>query len=142
MISDNCPLLLVLHEFTQGKRRFHFESFWPRQEGFLEEMTRLWTQPADRPCPLQGFADKLQRLSRHLQSWSQHKVGHIKQRLQFVKEILHQIEIVRDTRMVSPREDWLLCQLKRHALGLASLEWTMARLRSHLIWLKGDTNTL
>jgi endonuclease/exonuclease/phosphatase family metal-dependent hydrolase len=29
MISDHCPLILGLHEATQGKRRFHFESFWP-----------------------------------------------------------------------------------------------------------------
>jgi hypothetical protein len=44
--------------------------------------------------------------------------------------------------VLSPQEDWLRCQLKKHALGLPSLERTMAQLRSRLNWLKeGDANT-
>jgi exonuclease III len=27
--SDHCPLLLGLNDIKRGKRRFHFESFWP-----------------------------------------------------------------------------------------------------------------
>jgi endonuclease/exonuclease/phosphatase family metal-dependent hydrolase len=36
MVSDHCPLLLGLHKSVQGKRRSHFENFWPRLEGFME----------------------------------------------------------------------------------------------------------
>jgi hypothetical protein len=69
-------------------------------------------------------------------------VGNIKEQLQFAKEILHQLEIAQDSRVLSPQENWLRCQLKKHTLGLASLERTMARLRSRLNWLKeGDANT-
>jgi hypothetical protein len=69
-------------------------------------------------------------------------VGHIKQQLQFATEIIHQLEIARDSRLLSPQEEWLRCQLKRQALGLSSLERTMARLRSRLSWKKlGDANT-
>jgi hypothetical protein len=39
-ISDHCPLLLGLHEFILGKRRFHFESFWPRLDGFVDEVAQ------------------------------------------------------------------------------------------------------
>jgi hypothetical protein len=64
------------------------------------------------------------------------------EQLRFAKEILHQLEIAQDSRVLSPEEDWLRCQLKKHALGLVSLERTMARLRSRLNWLKeGDANT-
>jgi hypothetical protein len=35
-ISNHCSLLLGLHDLTQGRRRFHFESFWTHLEGFLE----------------------------------------------------------------------------------------------------------
>jgi hypothetical protein len=35
-MSDHCPLILGLREGIRGKRRFHFESFWPRLLGFLE----------------------------------------------------------------------------------------------------------
>jgi hypothetical protein len=124
--SDHYPLLLGLHEFTLGKRRFHFESFWPRLEGFLEEVALSWEQPVDVVCPLQVLADKFKRLSCHLQAWSQRKVGNIKEQLRFAKEILHQLEIAQDSRVFLPQEDWLRCQLKKHALGLASLERAMA----------------
>jgi hypothetical protein len=65
----------------------------------------------------------------------------IKQLMQFAKEILPQLEIEQDSRALSSQEDWLRCRLKGHALSLASLERTMARLRSWLNWLKvGDAN--
>jgi hypothetical protein len=79
--SDHCPLLLGLHEFTLGKRWFHFESFRPWLEGFLEEVAWSWEQPVDAVCPLQVLADKFKRLSCHLQAWSQRKVGNIKEQL-------------------------------------------------------------
>jgi exonuclease III len=124
--SGHCPLLLGLHEFTLGKRRFHFESFWPWLEGFLQEVARSWQQLVDVVCPLQVLADKFKMLSCHLQAWSQCKVGNIKEQLRFAKEILHQLEIAQDSRVLSPQEDWLQCQLKKHTLCLASLERIMS----------------
>lgn len=35
-ISDHCPLILALCGLSTGRRRFHFESFWSRMEGFQE----------------------------------------------------------------------------------------------------------
>jgi exonuclease III len=32
--SDHCPLLLGLWDNAPGHRRFHFESFWPKLDGF------------------------------------------------------------------------------------------------------------
>jgi hypothetical protein len=52
--------------------------------------------------PLQALADKLKRLSCHLQAWSQHKVGNIKDLLQYAREITHQLEIAQDSRLLSP----------------------------------------
>jgi hypothetical protein len=67
-ISDHCPLLLGLHEFTHGKRRFHFESFWLRLDGFVEEVAQFWEQQVGAYCPLQALANKLKRFPFHLQS--------------------------------------------------------------------------
>jgi hypothetical protein len=72
----------------------------------------------DTSCPLQILADKIKRLSCHLQSWSQRNVGNIKEQLQLAKEIIHQLEIAQNSRALSPQESWLRCQLKKHALGL------------------------
>ena len=69
-------------------------------------------------------------------------MGCIKRQLQYAKEIIHQLEIASDSKALSSMEEWFRCKLKCHALGLASLEHTMARMRSRLGWIKeGDTNT-
>jgi hypothetical protein len=34
--SDHCLLIMGLKDNHQGKRRFHFESFWPKFDGFHE----------------------------------------------------------------------------------------------------------
>jgi hypothetical protein len=91
---------------------------------------------------LQRFHDKLKRLARHLQAWSQKKVGNIKQQILMPNEILHRLEIARDERNLSPSEEWLRRSLKHQSLALASLERIVARVRSRLHWLKeGDANT-
>jgi hypothetical protein len=59
------------------------------------------------------------------------------------KEILHQLEIARDSRELSDSEEWLRKKLKLHCLGLASLERTIARLWSRMLYLReGDANTV
>jgi hypothetical protein len=69
-------------------------------------------------------------------------VGNIRLQLQMAKEILHCLEIARDGRELSPGEEWLRKKLKQHSLGLASLERTVARFRSRILYLKeGDANT-
>jgi hypothetical protein len=58
------------------------------------------------------------------------------------RHILHNLEIAQDHRVLSEDENWLRCELKRLCLVLASLERTIARLRSRVRYLKdGDVNT-
>lgn len=62
--------------------------------------------------------------------------------LGMAKEILHQLEIARDSRDLSPGEEWLRKKLKLHCLGLASLERTIARFCSRILHIReGDANT-
>ncbi|WVZ94677.1 hypothetical protein U9M48_040542 [Paspalum notatum var. saurae] len=82
------------------------------------------------------------RLSKGLQKWSQRKVGNIRLQLEMTKEILHRLEIARDNRALSTGEEDFRRKLKLHSLGLASLERTVARLRSRILYLReGDANT-
>lgn len=86
--------------------------------------------------------EKLKRLNRSLQSWSQKDVGHVKSQHAFARDVLHQLEIAQDTRLLTPEEDWLRATAKRHCLVMSSLERTMARLRSRIRHLNdGDANT-
>ncbi|CAD6257400.1 unnamed protein product [Miscanthus lutarioriparius] len=62
--------------------------------------------------------------------------------LALAREILHQLEITQDSRTLSPREDWLKNNLKKHCLALASLKRTIAHLCSRIDWVRdGDANT-
>ncbi|KAJ1283661.1 hypothetical protein BS78_03G145500 [Paspalum vaginatum] len=141
-VSDHCPLILGLKVNVQKKRRFHFECFWPKLPGFVEAVSQNWSAPVSSRCPVECIFLKLQRLSKGLQSWSQRKVGNIRLQLEMAKEILHRLEIARDTRGLSPGEEWLRRKLKHHSLGLASLERTIAKQRSRLLYLReGDANT-
>lgn len=57
-------------------------------------------------------------------------------------EILHQLEIAQDIRVLLNAEVWLKNQLKKHTLVLSSLKRTIARSRSRISRLKeGDVNT-
>ncbi|WVZ94091.1 hypothetical protein U9M48_040028 [Paspalum notatum var. saurae] len=142
VVSDHCPLLLGLKVKLPGKRRFHFESFWPKLPGFLEAVEQNWNAPVSAACPVEKFFIKLQRLSKGLQKWSQRKVGNIKIQLNMAKEVLHQLEIARDRRGLSDGEEWLRKKLKMHCLGLASLERIIARQRSRILYIReGDANT-
>lgn len=68
-ISDHCPLILNLHSNAPGKRRFHFESFWPKLEGFTEAVVRAWNSGPrnDTACPIDRLALKFIATSRTLQ---------------------------------------------------------------------------
>ena len=141
-MSDHCPLILGLCEGTVGKRRFHFESFWPRLPGFYKTVQRSWDEPVQASCPLERISIKLKQLARALQSWNQKQTGNIKEQLALARHILHHLEIAQDIRDLSVDENWLRCELKRHCLVLSSLERTIARLHSRVRHLKdGDANT-
>lgn len=140
--SDHCPLLLGLNDLRLGKRRFHFEAFWPTIEGFSEEVAAAWGSVPASPYPIEMIALKFRALTRALQSWSQKRFGHIKSQLLIVKKIIHQLEIAQDSRQLSNEEASLQCKLKKHSLALSSLLCTIAHLRSCIDRLRdGDANT-
>ncbi|WVZ64360.1 LOW QUALITY PROTEIN: hypothetical protein U9M48_013890 [Paspalum notatum var. saurae] len=110
--------------------------------GFLDAVQQNWEAPVASACPVERLFLKLQRLSRGLQKWSQRKVGNIKMQLGMAKEVIHRLEIARDSRALSEGEEQLRKKLKLHCLDLASLERTVARLRARILYLReGDANT-
>jgi len=140
--SDHCPLLLGLQDVLPGKARFHFEAFWTKLEGFQETVATAWASEQVSHCPFDTLARKFRATVRSLQSWSQKKVGHVNSQLALAREVLHQLEIAQDSRVLSRLELWLKNKLKPHCLALSSLQRTIARSRSRITWLsEGDANT-
>lgn len=99
-------------------------------------------QPVQGSCPLEKVSLKLKRLSKRLQYWGHKVVGNVG--FQFgLARVLHRLEIAQDSMVLSEEEEvWSLRKLKQHSLVLASLERTVARLRSRIHYLKErDANT-
>ena len=69
-------------------------------------------------------------------------MGNVNVQLGLAREVMHRLEMAQDNKILSREEIWLLRQLKQHCLVLASLQRTVARLRSRIQFLKeGDANT-
>lgn len=86
--------MLSLSANIQSKGRFHFESFWPKMEGFHDVVMEAWNSVTGIACPIRRLAFKLRATSRALQSWGQRKVGNVNQQLQQAKELLHRLDMV------------------------------------------------
>jgi hypothetical protein len=103
-VSDHCPLLLGLREGVPGKRRFHFESFWTKLDGFHDAVEASWRELINSSCPLERISLKLKRLTKALQSWSQRQVGHMSTQHAIAYEILHRLEIAGDSCALNSEE--------------------------------------
>lgn len=104
-VSDHFPLLLSLKVLIEGKKRFHFEGYWTKLHGFLEVVTESWTKPIQASGPMERISAMLKWLNRALQSWSQKEIGYVKTQHAIAREILHQLEIAGDSRVLTPDED-------------------------------------
>jgi hypothetical protein len=103
------------------------------------KISGAWADAPSCPCPLLNLSAKLKAMARELQGWSEKKVGHVACQLELAKELLHQLDMAQDSRMLMANEAWLSRNLKKHSLALASLSRTIARLRSRIRWIKdGD----
>jgi hypothetical protein len=76
-----------------------------------------------------------------LNCWSDRTIGNIRLQLEVAKEVLFCLEQARDLRPLAPHE--ALRQLvKLKSLVLTSLQRSMARQESRLLWLQvGDAST-
>jgi hypothetical protein len=48
--SDRCPLLLGTNDNRRGKRRFQFEPYWPKLNGFLDVVKEAWNSAQTSSC--------------------------------------------------------------------------------------------
>ncbi|KAK1580093.1 hypothetical protein QYE76_072040 [Lolium multiflorum] len=127
---------------SAGRRRFQFERFWIKLEGFEDAVRSAWDVVVGDPDPFWRLTAKLKRTARSLLSWSDKKVGSVKLQLMIAREVVFRLDVAMESRQLSPDERRLRAHLKYAYLGLASLERTMARQRAKIAWLKeGDANT-
>lgn len=68
-ISDHAPLLLTTNCFFWANRRFLFESFWTKLEGYLDVVKEAWTCPINFSDPIRRLDFLLLKTSKALKSW-------------------------------------------------------------------------
>lgn len=141
VVSDHCPLLLDCSPMPTTHRRFHFEDYWLRMDGFQDTVTAAWASAYD-PDPFRRLMLRLQATASRLTSWSSKAVGNIKDKLAISCELIARFDRAQEDRVLSAQEDWLRKQLKVSYLGLASMERIIARQHARIANLKdGDATT-
>jgi hypothetical protein len=141
-MSDHCPIMMSTNVSMHRKSRFHFQSFWPKLTGFREAVAAAWFDVEQAQDPFLDLQNRLKATARVLVRWSQRRVGNFKEQILLANEVILQLDKAMDRRQLSEDECWLRRCLKKRVLGLASLERTVARQRSRIMWLQeGDANT-
>jgi hypothetical protein len=70
-LSDHAPLLLRSVVDIPGGRRFRFDSYWVKLQGFQDVVAASWGRVVSpRLDALERLDIKLRRVARDLQSWS------------------------------------------------------------------------
>lgn len=136
VVADHCPLLLDCTTQSTGRKRFQFERFWLKLDGFSEVVQSAWEVIEGDPDPFRRLTAKLKRTARSLMSWSDKKIGCVKLQLMTAREVVLRLDVAMESRPLSPDERRLRARLKQAYLGLASLERTMARQRAKIAWLR------
>jgi hypothetical protein len=141
-VSDHAPLHLSLNAAFRPKRRFRFELFWAKLEGFEDAVKDAWNCDDTVVDPFKRLDALMRNTAVALQAWGQPKVGNVKLQMAVANFVIFRLDAAQDVRQLPARENWLHKSLKLSLLGLASLERTIARQRSRIRWLKeGDANT-
>ena len=106
MVSDHAPLLLDRSPMPTSHRRFHFEEYWLRLDGFHDVLTAAWgaTHHVD---PFHRLMLRLQATAASLTSWSSRSTGNIKAKLAISRELIPRFDKAEESCNLSPPEDWL-----------------------------------
>jgi hypothetical protein len=116
-------------------KHFHFRSFWTKLSGYLDAVKSAW-HPLQRASPFCRLDWLLRNMAHVLQSWSTRFVGSIRMQLAITKEVVLCLESAYDRRQLAMHEEELRRALKLKALRLASLQRTVARQESRILWLR------
>lgn len=100
-ISDHSPLHLDLDaEFRIG-RRFRFESFWTKAEGFHETVEHAWQSISSKGNPFLVLDNKLHATALALQCWSNHWIGNVRLQIGIAMEVISRLDVAAKSRALS-----------------------------------------
>lgn len=141
-MSDHCPLFLSNLGGPRKPKTFKFENFWTGMPGFKEVVAAAWAEPSTHTQPVHVLNHKLRITGRRLSTWSKGLFSNAKLQLTLGLEIILQLDMAQDVRLLSPAERELRRRLKKKVLALAVLERSRKRQSSRVTKLReGDACT-
>lgn len=141
-VLDHAPLHLSTSMHFSQKKRFRFEVYWTKLEGFEDAIREAWRCDPAIVDPFKRLDTLFRNAAAYFQAWGQRKTGNIKLLMAVANWVIFRMDQVQEVRPLSDLELWLRRTLKLVLLGLASLERTIDGQRSRMRWLRdGDSNT-
>ncbi|KAF8730243.1 hypothetical protein HU200_017221 [Digitaria exilis] len=141
-VSDHCPMVMTCKPFHRQYKGFRFESYWLKQQGFMDLVKAIWDRPTHSNNKARVLHIKLARLGKALRNWSKQRVEELKQQAQLAEQIVFQLDQDQEHRQLTEDEVSLRHLAKNRILGLASLRRAKLRQISRLTMIRvGDANT-
>ena len=95
--SDHAPLLLKTDCSLPHFKRFRFENYWTRCDGFLQVVEEAWNAPFPWSITdvdtFRCLDFKLRNTAKALKSWSAKHIGSIRLQLAIAKEIVYRLDL-------------------------------------------------
>ena len=85
-------------------KRFKFEAFWTRAEGFMQKVEELWNSVPREESPYVTLDLKLRATAKGLKKWSDRWIGNVKLQIGIAMEVIARLDAAMDTRTLSPQE--------------------------------------
>lgn len=136
MASDHCPLFIDCTAHSNIAKRFHFERYWPKLDGYLDVVAEAWNSIHPDPDPFRRIYARHKATARRLRSWGTRTLTDISLQLIVARELVARLDEAQDRRPLTPSKVRLHRRLKCTYLGLASLERTITRQHSRFSWLR------
>lgn len=87
-VSDHCPLVLDMNVEISTRKRFKFEAFWIKAEGFMEMVQMAWTSTPAASNDYLTLHNKLRATAISLQRWSDRWIGNVKLQISIALEVI------------------------------------------------------
>ena len=75
VVSDHCPLLVVVGNVKRGRSAFKFENMRLKEEGFVERVWHWWNGYRFLCSPSFILARKLKAFKKDLKKWNKEEFG-------------------------------------------------------------------
>ncbi|XP_073360330.1 uncharacterized protein [Aegilops tauschii subsp. strangulata] len=106
-VSDHALLHLSTSAPFYQQKRFRFEIYWTKLEGFEQAVKDAWVCDEDIVDPYKRLDALLRNTATTLQAWGERKMGNIKLKLAVANNVILRLDCAQERRNLTQEELWL-----------------------------------